>query len=164
MLIFIYFTLHIFYDILIDFSCFIAPGQDNSTSSRPFRVIENQPRLKRTLWSFLGILPHSQDQTPNQFQNIQSYPRTQNYASPPSIQDYYLPLYEHALDYQPVKTRFDDAPELVYGIAFRVRRIYECGEKGLDCDQLEAEGKIVDCETPRFRYSNFPFLHYFFRH
>ena len=134
------------------FSCLLAPRQDNSTSFRPFRVIENQTRLKRTLLSFLGILPHAQDQTPNQFQNIQSYPQNlQNFVSPPSIQDYYPPLYEYATDYQPVKTRFDDAPELVYGIAFRVRRIYECGEKGLDCDQLEAEGKIVDCETPRFR-------------
>ena len=140
---------------MIQFSCFVAPRQDNSTSFRPFRVIGNQPRLKRTLWSFLGILPNAQDQTPNQFQNIQSYPQAQNYVSPPSIQDHYPPLYEYDTYYQPVKTRFDDAPELVYGIAFRVRRIYECGEKGLDCDQLEAEGKIVDCETPRFRYLYF---------
>ena len=144
------------------FSCLLAPRQDNSTSFRPFRVIENHPRLKRTLWSLLGILPHARDQTPNQFQNIQSYPQTQSYASLPSIQDYYLPLYEYATDYQPVKTRFDDAPELVYGIAFRVRRIYECGEKGLDCDQLEAEGKIVDCEIPRFRYLHFRRLYHFF--
>ena len=128
-------------------------------------MIENQPRFKRALWSFLGILPHSQDQTPNRFQNIQSYQQSlQNYVSTPSIQDYYPSLYDYATDYQPVKTRFDDAPELVYGIAVRVRRIYECGEKGLDCDQLEAEGKIVDCETPRFRYINLHFLHYFFRH
>ena len=143
------------------FSCFLAPRQDDSTSFRPFRTIETQPRLKRTLWSFLGILPHAQDQTLNQFQNIQSYPQNlQNYASPPSVHDYYPPLYEYDTKYQPVTTRFDDAPELVYGIAFRVRRIYECGEKGLDCDQLEAEGKIVDCETPRFRYLYFLLLHH----
>jgi hypothetical protein len=50
-----------------------------------------------------------------------------------------------------VKVSFDDAPEIVYGIAFRVRRIYDCNEPGQDCGKLESEDKVVKCDIPRFR-------------
>ena len=47
---------------------------------------------------------------------------------------------------------FDDAPKLVFGVSFRIRRVYGCEESDkLNCDTLEAEGSVVDCDTPRFR-------------
>ena len=70
-----------------------------------------------------------------------SYGPPGSYSPPPS--------------YDPPKVNFDDAPTAVYGVTFRVRRAYMCGEKGMDCDTLEAQGKVVDCEIPRFRQMRF---------
>ena len=66
--------------------------------------------------------------------------------SPPTMNGYLPPP-----SYDPPMVNFDDAPTAVYGVTFRVRRAYMCGEKGMDCDTLEAQGKVVDCEISRFR-------------
>ena len=81
---------------------------------------------------------------------------TNNYVSPHRNSEmnklfYYLPPINYAPSYHPPKVTFDDAPKIVYGISFRVRRKYECGEKDFDCDQMIAEGNVVDCNIPRFR-------------
>ena len=96
--------------------------------------------------------------------NIYNVP--DSYETPAIIPDssYYLPptnyapAYEPPPEYQPPpayeppKVTFDDAPEIIYGISFRVRRKYACGEKDeVDCDKLEAEGNVVDCDIPRFK-------------
>ena len=73
-----------------------------------------------------------------------SPPPTNGYGPPPS--------------YDPPMVNFDDAPTAVYGVTFRVRRAYMCGEKGMDCDTLEAQGKVVDCEIPRFRQIRFEII------
>ena len=70
--------------------------------------------------------------------------------SPPPMNGYLPPP-----SYDPPMVNFDDAPTAVYGVTFRVRRAYMCGEKGMDCDTLEAQGKVVDCEIPRFRQMRF---------
>ena len=61
------------------------------------------------------------------------------------------PDQQHANNGYIHNVRFDDAPEPVYGIAFRVRRIYDCNDPGQDRGELESEGKVVECNIPRFR-------------
>ena len=48
--------------------------------------------------------------------------------------------------------KFDDAPKLVFGVSFRIRRVYGCEESDkLNCDTLISQGNVVDCDVPRFR-------------
>ena len=79
------------------------------------------------------------------------------YPPPPAPE--YLPPYLPPALLPPSRPRttsppvmFNDAPKLVYGISFRVRRRYVCGKNGIDCLTLEKQGKVVDCDIPRFRY------------
>ena len=75
--------------------------------------------------------------------------------APPPIDSYGPPPVYEVPDTTPAPTflpvTFDDAPKLVYGIAFRVRRAYTCGEQGIDCEELERQGKVVECDINRFR-------------
>ena len=48
---------------------------------------------------------------------------------------------------------FDDAPQPVYGIAFRIRKYYGCDELEQRCDEFENNGNVIDCDIPRFRYT-----------
>ena len=98
--------------------------------------------------------------------NSSYLPPAPNYSSPPS--NYlpppppHYPPPNHHQEYTPhayVRTiTFHDAPKLVYGISFRVRRAYECDEKGLDCEKLESENKVVECDISRFRYDYYRHL------
>ena len=74
---------------------------------------------------------------------------------PPYLPPAFLPPSRPTTTSPPVM--FNDAPKLVYGISFRVRRRYVCGENGIDCLTLEKQGKVVDCDIPRFRYPLFMF-------
>ena len=49
-------------------------------------------------------------------------------------------------------TKFDDAPQPVYGIAFRIRKYYSCDELEEGCGEFENSGRVIDCDIPRFRY------------
>ena len=59
----------------------------------------------------------------------------------------------HPVHHVHIKTiRFDNAPEPVYGIAMRYRKFYDCNDPGQDCEELERDGKIVQCgDLQRFR-------------
>ena len=46
---------------------------------------------------------------------------------------------------------FDDAPEIIYGVATRTRRVTPCERVELRCEELINEDKVVHCEQPRFR-------------
>ena len=46
---------------------------------------------------------------------------------------------------------FDDAPEIIYGVAVRTRRVTPCERLELRCEELINEGKFVNCAQPRFR-------------
>lgn len=48
------------------------------------------------------------------------------------------------------KVLFDDAPDIVYGVAIRTRRIQPCEEVPKECEQLINEDRIVECNQPRF--------------
>ena len=50
------------------------------------------------------------------------------------------------------QVEFDDAPQPVYGIAFRIRRHYSCDELEQGCGEFEDKGNVIDCDLPRFRY------------
>ena len=54
------------------------------------------------------------------------------------------------------KVRVDDAPQPVYGVALRSRRFFSCDEEFQEeCEALEAQGDVVDCKQPRFRFVYF---------
>ena len=85
-----------------------------------------------------------------------SYPRqSSNDPKPPHpIADYVQRVaqtFSYKYGYLVKDVKFDDAPEIVYGITFRVRRFYDCNEEGQDCGKLETEGKVVQCDVSRFR-------------
>ena len=90
----------------------------------------------------INLTPISNDYSPPSSYGAPSY------VSPP-IDSYGPPPVYQAPTFLPVT--FDDAPKLVYGIAFRVRRAYTCGEQGIDCEELERQGKVVECDINRFR-------------
>ena len=46
---------------------------------------------------------------------------------------------------------FNDAPEPVYGVSFRIRQFYDCSDPSQNCDELEKSGQLIDCDIPRFR-------------
>ena len=46
------------------------------------------------------------------------------------------------------EVRFDDAPEIIYGVSTRTRRRRPCFE---NCEDLVGEGKVVNCTQPRLR-------------
>ena len=51
------------------------------------------------------------------------------------------------------RIRFDDAPEIVYGVAVRTKENFDCNKPGVKhhCEHLEHYGKVVDCDIQRFR-------------
>ena len=84
------------------------------------------------------------------------YPRQSSYDPKPPhpIKDYVqgvVQAFSYKYGYLVKDVKFDDDPEIVYGIAFRVRRFYECNEDGQGCGKLETEGKVVQCDVSRFR-------------
>ena len=89
---------------------------------------------------------------------LMSSPKPPKIYSPPPLSYGPPGSYSPPPSYDPPKVNFDDAPTAVYGVTFRVRRAYMCGEKGMDCDTLEAQGKVVDCEIPRFRQIRFEII------
>ena len=89
---------------------------------------------------------------------LMSSPKPPKIYSPPPLSYGPPGTYSPPPSYDPPKVNFDDAPTAVYGVTFRVRRAYMCGEKGMDCDTLEAQGKVVDCEIPRFRQIRFEII------
>ena len=46
------------------------------------------------------------------------------------------------------EVRFDDAPEIIYGVSTRTKRNGPCME---NCEDLVSEGKVVNCPQPRVR-------------
>ena len=51
------------------------------------------------------------------------------------------------------KVRFDDAPDPIYGVSLRTRRLFPCdGKLAENCDKLESSGKVVNCNQARFRF------------
>ena len=84
------------------------------------------------------------------------YPRQSSYNLKQShpIKDYAQKVaktFSYKYGYLVNDVKFDDAPKIVYGIAFRVRRFYDCNEEGQECGKLETEGKVVQCDVSRFR-------------
>ena len=67
------------------------------------------------------------------------------YRAPSS---YIVPTYS-----QPKYVSFDDAPEPIYGMVTRTRKSNDCRYTEEECNKLEREGKVVQCEIPRFRLS-----------
>ena len=68
------------------------------------------------------------------------------------------PLSGYGVEQEPISTYgvlpkvlFDDAPEPIYGTVFRTRIQVSCDDPRTKCDELEAEGKVVECSIPRFR-------------
>ena len=83
----------------------------------------------------------------NAYAPIPPYPHVQPYHA---VAQNYHPVQPY---YKPKEIKFDDAPEMVYGWVIRTRSFTPCkGEIKKECDRLEREGKVVQCNIPRFRY------------
>jgi len=81
----------------------------------------------------------------NAYAPIPPYPHVQPYHA--AAQSYH-PVQPY---YKPNEIKFDDAPEMVYGWVIRTRSFTPCkGEIKKECDRLEREGKVVQCNIPRF--------------
>ena len=87
-----------------------------------------------------------------------TYQVSSGYAYPPpsNYQQYVSPpqQYQPRQDYHPPKVNFDDAPEIIYGIAIRLRRDNDCMDSRQECEQLELDGKVFECNISRFRLVN----------
>ena len=102
----------------------------------------------RQSYSKFEIFHHSTTQYPQYHEPVTHAPQYQQYPQPAP----HAPLHQQHAEYSYApKTRFDDAPEIVYGTAIRTREIFDCNEPGQDCESLEHYGKVVDCNIARFR-------------
>ena len=82
----------------------------------------------------------------NAYAPIPPYPHVQPYHA--AAQSYH-PVQPY---YKPKEIKFDDAPEMVYGWVIRTRSFTPCkGEIKKECDRLERENKVIQCNIPRFR-------------
>ena len=90
-------------------------------------------------------------------------PPLSNYGNPPPSDYGSPPLASYGVEQEPIaypplstygvlpKVLFDDAPEPIYGTVFRTKIQVSCDDPRTKCDELEAEGKVVECSIPRFR-------------
>ena len=85
-------------------------------------------------------------------------PPLSNYGNPPPSAYGSPPLSSYGVEQEPIatygvlpKVLFNDAPEPIYGTVFRTRIQVSCDDPRTKCDELEAEGKVVECSIPRFR-------------
>ena len=64
---------------------------------------------------------------------------------------YHYHTYNYIRPYE--KIRFDDAPDPIYGFTLRTRQLFPCeGNKfSKECQDLEANGEVVECQQKRFR-------------
>ena len=90
-------------------------------------------------------------------------PPLSNYGNPPPSDYGSPPLANYGVEQEPIaypplstygvlpKVLFNDAPEPIYGTVFRTKIQVSCDDPRTKCDELEAEGKVVECSIPRFR-------------